>query len=181
MLKILIGGGSSVGKTTAGKELARNLGLAFVELDQIAKGDPTLPSIDFSGERLERQPVDVLVDELKAKGAYLQPLVRRQVDDCSEPGAVIEGEGIVPAMASEVDSSVVILFVVETNAAVLHQTLTGRSAFFRLLTASAQRKLCTVNAAYNAWIRAEAQAGPLLVVLSSPMESLHKRILRAVT
>jgi hypothetical protein len=186
---ILIGGGSSVGKTTAAAELAHRHGLHHLQVDALRAQEPD-PAVNFVGsapEVWQLQP-EVLRDQLIEMGALLRPHILRLVAKQLASGVptVIEGEGIEPSlMESLTDGGIRLVFVAELNEARLAETLANRPSAgaerFRRLSPAQRRCVCRMNRLYGEWIQAAALSRGLPCLPSQPWRDLVDRIFAVAT
>jgi hypothetical protein len=180
----LLGGSSSVGKTTAATVIAERLGAVHLELDSIARAstDPRVRRFDGGGDDLWRLPAthicDLLVDKGDALAASLHALIGRCLDGDSV--TLVEGEGIHPDLASHYPGDLVRFgCVVEPEEAVLFQTLAGRSARFRALPQDLQHTVAGTNWLYGRWLRQQAEAFGQPWVAARPWPTLPERLIQA--
>jgi adenylate kinase family enzyme len=185
---ILIGGGSSVGKTTAAAELARRGGLQHLEVDAL-RAEESHAAVHFaSSPEVWQLGAETLRDRLIELGAALRPRILRLVSKQLALGVptVIEGEGIAPSLLESLtDRRVRMVFVAELNEKRLAETLANRPSTgadrFRLLDPAGRQCVCRMNRLYGAWIAAEALARGLPCLPSQPWQDLADRIFAAVT
>jgi adenylate kinase family enzyme len=186
---ILIGGGSSVGKTTAAADLARRRGLQHLEVDAL-RAEESHPAVHFvaSSPDVWQLGAETLRDRLIELGAALRPRILRLVSKQLALGVptVIEGEGIEPSLLESLtDRRVRMVFVAELNEKRLAETFANRPSAgadrFRLLGPAGRQCVCRMNRLYGAWIAAEALARGLPCLPSQPWQDLADRIFAAVT
>ena len=180
----LLGGPSSVGKTTAATVIAERLDAVHLQLDSLAQAstDPRVRRFDGGVDDLWRLPAahicELLVDKGEALTASLHSLIGRCLDGDSV--TLVEGEGIHPDLAPHHPGDLVRFgYVVEPDEAVLFQTLTGRSARFRALPRGHQHTVAASNWLYGCWLRREAEAFGQPWVASRPWSTLPDRLIRA--
>jgi hypothetical protein len=136
-LVYLLGGSSSVGKTTAAATVAQRLSAAHLQVDAIAQAsqDPRVRRFQADVDALWSLPADHVCELLIEKGEALAAQINAIIRRCSAtaPITVVEGEGIHPSLARQHPAGGLtrFAFVVEPEQAVLFQTLTRRSARFR--------------------------------------------------
>jgi hypothetical protein len=186
---ILIGGGSSVGKTTAAAEIARRRGLCHLQVDALRAEEPN-PAVDFIGSSPEVWDLgpEILRDRLIQMGALLRPDILRLVSKQLASGVptVIEGEGIEPSLLeSLIEGAVRLVFVAEVNENRLAETLAMRPSAgadrFRQLSAARRQCVCRMNRLYCEWIEAEALSRGLPCLPSQPWRDLADRVFAAAT
>jgi 2-phosphoglycerate kinase len=178
---LLIGGGSSVGKTTSARVIGERLGVPVLEPEL---GEPIAPALDpLSGPvDLWDLPAEVLCARLIAAAEAAIPRIRAQLDAC-HTGAIIEGERVHPALIETMERTGRArgVLIIETDAARLHATLIGRSRRFGELCSARQWRVAETDAQYGRWLRAEAVRRGLSIVDSQPFATLADRILTAST
>jgi 2-phosphoglycerate kinase len=180
----LLGGSSSVGKTTAAAIVAERLGASHLQLDHIAQAstDPRVrrfhPGVDALWSQPAAQLCDLLVDKGEALAEPLQALIRQCLSGSSI--TVVEGEGVHPRLAAHHrEEQVRFAFVVEPEQAALFQTLTERSARFRALPEAHQHTVAATNWRYGNWLRQQAQQFDQPWLESRPWATLPDRLLQA--
>lgn len=186
---ILIGGGSSVGKSTAAAEIARQHGFRHLQVDAL-RSEKWSPAVTFfAGPATvwDLEP-EILRDRLIEMGAVLRPHILRLVSRQLASGAptVIEGEGIEPSLLESLTNRTVRqVFVAELNEDRLAETLANRRSAgadrFRRLGAARQHGVCRMNRLYGEWIEAEALSRRLPCLPSQPWHNLAARILAAAS
>jgi 2-phosphoglycerate kinase len=186
---ILIGGGSSLGKTTAAAEIARLYGMQHLQIDAVRAEEPD-PAVNFVGSSPEVWDLrpEILRDRLMQMGALLRPHILRLVSTQLASGvpSVIEGEGIEPSLVESLSHQTVrLVFVAEVSEKRLAETLANRPSAgavrFRQLNAARRRHVCRMNRLYGEWIAAEALSHGLPCLSSQPWSDLAERICDAAT
>jgi hypothetical protein len=180
----LLGGSSSVGKTTAATALAERLGAVHLQLDSIARAstDPRVRRFAGGVDDLWRLPAAHVCELLVRKGDALAGSLHRLIGQCLAGDSVtlVEGEGIHPSLAPHHPGDLVRFgFVVEPEEAVLFQTLAGRSPRFRALPHGHQHTVAATNWLYGCWLRQQAEAFGQPWVTSRPWPTLPDRLLQA--
>jgi len=180
----LLGGSSSVGKTTAAAAVAKRLGATHLQLDSIAQAstDPRVRRFDAGADALWSLPAAHVCDLLVHKGDALAGSLHTLIGQClSGPSVtVVEGEGVHPSLARHHPVELVrFAFVVEPEQAALFQTLTRRSARFRALAAARQHTVAATNWLYGNWLRQQAQQHGQPWVESRPWTTLPDRLIQA--
>lgn len=180
----LLGGSSSVGKTTAAAVIAERLGAVHLQLDSIARAssDPRVRRFAAGVDDLWRLPAAHVCDLLVRKGDALAASLHRLIGQClaGDSVTVVEGEGIHPSLAPHHPGDLVRFgFVVEPDEAVLFQTLAGRSPRFRALPQAHQHTVAATNWLYGCWIRQQAEAFGQPWITSRPCPTLPDRLLQA--
>ena len=180
---ILVGGASSVGKTTVARALSERLRVPHVELDAILDDrDPSLNPLGGPIEIWDRPPEELcalLVSAAEAATPLLEEQVRARA---TTGGAVIEGERVHPALIARMQAAHLAtgVLIIEADAERLHQTLMARSRSFHRLPEARRRAVAEVDRRYGAWLTQEAARRALASVPSQPWETLAQRCLAAV-
>ncbi len=180
---LLIGGGSSVGKTKASQALAVGLGLPHVQLDELLDAPEFDKLFDLNSPGFWDQEPAQLRELLIRKGdAALAGLPRWLGQHSDERGVLLEGEGIHPGLLADLGDlpGIRLLFIVELDADRLRETLTASSKSFRNLTAPQQDNVVETNRLYNEWVAQQAALYGQPFVASQPWSSLPARLLRAM-
>jgi hypothetical protein len=179
----LIGGSSSVGKTTLADALADRCGAGVLHLDElVAMAGRTNSTIRFPAgiPDVWNRPVEGLRDGLIAKGEALTPLLHRVVSERLREGrrVVIEGEGIQPGHALQWadDRRVRAVFVVEEDEQRILDTLTVRGSSTPVPD-TIRLKVARMNALYGSWLRTEAVRHGLRWLPSQPWATLLERFI----
>lgn len=181
----LLGGSSSVGKTTAAATVAQRLGAAHLQIDAIAQAsqDPRVRRFQAGADALWSLSADQVCELLIEKGEALTAQVDAIIRRCSAtaPSTVVEGEGIHPSLARQhpAGGPARFVFVVEPEQAVLFQTLTGRSARFRALPAARQHTVAATNWLYGHWLRRQALRFGQPWIQPRPWATMPDRLLEA--
>jgi hypothetical protein len=180
----LLGGSSSVGKTTAAAVVADRLGATHLQLDRIAQAsnDPRVRRFHVGVDALWNLPAahlcDLLVDKGEALADPLHALILQCLSGLST--TIVEGEGIHPGLAPHHPvEQVRFAFVVEPEQAALFQTLARRSARFRALPEAQRHTVAATNWRYGNWLRQQAQESGQPWLASRPLATLPDRLLRA--
>jgi hypothetical protein len=180
----LLGGSSSVGKTTAAAAVAERLGAVHLQLDSIARAsaDPRVHRFEAGVDALWSLPATHLCDLLMQKGDALAAPLHALIGQClsDEKVTLVEGEGIHPGLAWRHAGDLVrFAFLVEPEEAVLFQTLAARSARFRALPQAHQRTVAATNWLYGCWLRRQAQQFGQPWVEFRPWATLPDRLIQA--
>lgn len=180
----LLGGSSSVGKTTAAAAIAERLGAVLLQVDNIARAatDPRVRRFEAGVDDLWRLPAAHLCDLLVHKGDALAASLDTLIGQClaGDSLTLVEGEGIHPSLARHHPGDLVrFAFVLEPEEAVLFRTLAGRSARFRALPHGHQHTVAATNWLYGCWLRQQAEVFGQPWVASRPWPTLPDRLLQA--
>ena len=180
----VLGGPSSVGKTTAAATIAERLGAAHLQLDPIAHAcqDPRVRRFGAGVDALWRLPATRVCGLLIQKGEALAAPLNTTISRYSSSSSttVVEGEGVHPSLAQHHPVDLVrFAFVLEPDRAVLLETLTRRSARFRALPAGHQHTVAEANRLYGQWLRQQAQRCRQPWVESRPWSTLPDRLVQA--
>lgn len=188
---LLIGGNSGSGKSTVARQLGRQMGVAWLQADDLRLAAQRLttaaeqPAIHFfSDDAVWSLPPDQLAEGLKdvaaAVSRAIEPVIEHHLA-VREP-VIIEGDGILPAMAArhiaarESVVNVQAVFLLETDEAAQLANLRARGRGAQHGEA-AQRAMATASVLYGEWLRQEAATHNLTVLEARPFEALAERIL----
>jgi 2-phosphoglycerate kinase len=180
---LIVGGSSCVGKTTLAKSLCAPFDLPLVQTDRILPNTPTLNPLAGPLEIWDRPPKE-LCQLLIVAASSATPYIARKVDalTASRRGWIIEGERVHPGLVEQVQHAGRArgVFIVETHAERLHDTLVERLPGFGELSESRQRAVAEVDRLYNLWLMNEATTRGLPFVASQPWVTLADRTLAAL-
>lgn len=191
---LLIGGSSGVGKTTVARHLGLQLGLPWLQADDLrlaltysstAEQQPVLHALVAEATDPAVPPEAVsarLIETGRIVSHALEIVVANHV--ATNAPLVIEGDGILPAMAAQrrfanrnVLDEVRAAFVFEPDEAALFENALARGRGFDTLTAGAQQKAVRQSWLYGHWLRDEALRYGLPVVAARPWQTLAERLL----
>jgi hypothetical protein len=180
----LLGGSSSVGKTTAVAAIAKRLGAIHLQVDAIAQAstDPDVRRFEADADALWSLPAAQVCNLLIRKGEALAPHLHSLISRCVSSSSItlVEGEDVHPSLAHHHPAELVrFAFVWEPEEAVLFQTLARRSARFRALPAAHQRTVAAANWRCGQWLRQQATRFGQPRLESRPWVTLPDRLLRA--
>lgn len=182
--RLIIGGSSCVGKTTVAHHLCERLNLKLVETDHTLPKDSLLQPLDGPLDIWDRPAAD-LRDLLIQAAIAAVPYLREQILTLStfSTGWIMEGERVHPDLAECVlaDGVSRVVFIIETDALHLYDTLMERLPGFKNISESRRRAVAEVDRLYNLWIEAEAIRRNLICVESQPWQTLANRVLAAVS
>ena len=202
---LLIGGSSGVGKTRVAQALARRLGLSVLLADDIRMSIQQVttpaeqPGIHYflAHPTIWQKPPEAICDGFIAVGSALaRPLavnIAHHVFEESAGPVIIEGDGILPALAARRDFSnkhfapapvtneVRAVFLVEPDEEVAMQKLRPRGRSFDHLSLKEQEAFARASWLYGQWLRRQAGRYQLPIVESRPWETLVERVLQAVS
>lgn len=194
---LLIGGSSGVGKTVLAGQIGRQLGLPWLQADDMRL------ALTYSSTA-EQQPVlHALVAEAADPIVSAETVFQRLIETgrivshaleivvashvATAAPLLIEGDGILPAMAAQrrfadrdVRDEVRTAFVFEPDEAALFANALARGRGFDTLSAPAQYKAARQSWLYGCWLRDEALRYGLPVITARPWESLAERLLAAL-
>lgn len=182
---ILLGGGSSVGKTTLARELCRRLSAQLVEVDDVRRvvDDSRVQFFARTRSPWQLEP-EALRHVLKAAAEAMRPVLAEVVHAALGEGRrlVLEGEALDPGLAARfrVDVRVRALFVVETDQARLAKTLWVRSPAFRRLSAPERDTVAQTDARYCSWLMDDCCRRGLPYLESQPWVTLADRAERVL-
>jgi hypothetical protein len=131
-------------------------------------------------DRSPEELCQLLVAAAEASIPYLVEYARRPVQ--SRHGTILEGERIHPRLVTllEREHRCAGVFILETEAQRLYDTLLSRSSSFRALTESRRRSVTEVDRLYGLWVRQECARLGLPCIASQPWESMASRLLERV-
>lgn len=180
---LIIGGSSCVGKTTLAKSLCAPFDLPLIQTDRILPDNSTLNPLAGPLEIWDRSPhelCDLLIVAANAATPYLTRKV--EVLAASRRGWVVEGERVHPELVEQLQCAGRArgVFIVETGAKRLHDTLVERLPGFNELSESRQQTVAEVDRLYNLWLINEATTRGLPCVASQPWGTLADRTLAAL-
>jgi 2-phosphoglycerate kinase len=199
---LLIAGASGTGKTTVAKQIARDLGVAWVQVDDLRLAlqwsDARLPT-EQATEALYfflrepdvwSLPVERLRDALVATGEAMTEAIAVVTGNHIVQGdpAVIEGDGILPALVDHPDLRgfaesgrlrMVVLAPESEDELLANMVDRGRGEHLDP-TSSSARRIAAMNWRYSAWLAREASRRLIPVVGAEPRETLAKRIIKAL-
>ena len=179
---LVVGGPSNVGKTTAASTIGQALMCSLFHVDDLARASSD-PALAF--ERYENtwsKPPHVLCLLLIRKGEALWPELQSRIAASSAPDrtTIFEGEGPSPAALSGLRSLYVRpAFIVERDAARLHETLWSRSAKYRALPEGHRKNVVGMNVQYAEWLIHECEGAAMPYLPSQPWNTLSQRLARA--
>jgi 2-phosphoglycerate kinase len=181
---LLLGGGSSVGKTTAALSLSERLGVACIHLDQYLS-QINDPGLDFpSGNAVWNFPAQNLCKHLIAAGENAQGYIQFLLQTWQNEGkiGIIEGERITPLLVDAAAQTKTArgIFIIEDDPQKLYRTLQERSKKFLVLAEPQKKRVVEMDCAYNRWLHSEVERRSLPWVTSQPWNSLVERILERV-
>lgn len=178
---LLIGGPSSVGKTTAATTIAEIAGVPLVSVDDLRRDLGPSPFADDTSWDL---PSGNLLEVLRQDTRLVRPSIVRAVEALAdEGGGVIEGEGIEPDLATSLSQSfdVAAVYIIETEPARIRATLESRpsSARFLSLAELRQSRVVEMNLLYSHWLREQADNLGQPWVPATPWPDLVERLTTA--
>ena len=201
---LLIGGSSGVGKTLVARTLGRRLGLSVLLVDDIRMSiqQVTTPAEQPGIHYFRVHPTiwqklpEELCDGFLAVGqALMRPLsvnIAHHVFVKGTGPVIIEGDGILPALAARRDFSnmhftpapvtneVRSVFLIEPDEEELLRNMHRRGRGFNNLSSKEQETFVRANWLYGQWLRRQADHYNLPIVESRPWETLAERVLKAI-
>jgi 2-phosphoglycerate kinase len=194
---LLIGGPSGVGKTVAATQLARQLGIPCLEVDDIrlalqysrvrlSTEAETSALYFLETEGIWRLSPTRLRDALIAVGEVLSPALEIIVANhvATRAPVIIEGDGIVPSLLARpsirdyAEKDVVrAVFVVEADEAAIRKGILMRARGTAGKTEEELDVQASTSWLYGQWLAREAERYGLEVLEGSPWASLAERIL----
>jgi 2-phosphoglycerate kinase len=198
---LLVGGASATGKTTVAKQLSRELGVAWVQVDDLRLAlqysDARLPD-DEATDALHfflrtpdvwSLPAERLADALIATGTAMTEAIAVVTGNhiVQNDPAVIEGDGILPAIAEHAElrgyaagGALRMVVLAPGSEAELLRAMVDRGRGEHLdLTKPVARRIAAMNWQFSEWLVAEAEIRGIPVVPTQPRETLASRVLAA--
>ena len=188
---ILIGGGSSSGKSTLAKSLAEKLGINLLHLDDVR--------IAIQQTHNKEHPINYFLDKKVFVNEDIKTLVEKHNEvskivcdgliaiiehhELMRDSIIIEGDDILPEFAAKVIQKeyVSAIFIIETAAEKIRLNLTNRGRGIRQLSDSQLNKMIDFIALDNKRISEDAKRLNLPTLESQPNESLIQRALRSLS
>ncbi|HEY8293486.1 MAG TPA: hypothetical protein VIG44_13405 [Thermomicrobiales bacterium] len=192
---LLIGGPSGVGKSIVGASLARDLGIPWLQVDDIRLAlqysglvpREQHPELFFFLDRADwRGSPETYRDKLIAVGRVISDALRIVVEShiATAVPIVIEGDGILPGFAAKIASEydegqVRSVFIVENDEDALLANMLKRGRGIDPNAAAEQQTETRGKALFSAWIQREAERYGLPTMTPLPWETLSGRLLSA--
>lgn len=191
---LLIGGSSGTGKTVVARQLAKQLSVSLLLLDDVrlalqqATNAQTHPDLHvFLRYPIEgwRNSDSIVADWIKVGNAMAEPLQAIIHHHRIVPGVgplIIEGDGILPNTVSPFTQSkeVCSVFLIETDEKQLLENLRSRGRGFEEWGRLEQGSFAHASWRYGQWLAREAQALGLTVLSAGPQQTLLERLIAAV-
>jgi 2-phosphoglycerate kinase len=195
---LLIGGVSGAGKTTAAVELARQLAIPWLGVDDLrlafqcsrvtlpAKTDSLYFFLDTPG--VWSYPPERLRDELIAVAGVMTPAIEVVIENHLHNAGplIIEGDGVHPALVERelprqriASGRLRAVFVHEPDESMLLGNFLARARAVEGRSEAELRREACAKALFSEWIAREAARCGLPVIASQPFGSLAQRILAA--
>jgi broad-specificity NMP kinase len=179
-LRLIIGGSSSVGKTTVARQLCSRFSLRHIETDRSLPHNARLRPLDDSPEIWDR-PAAELRDLLVVAAKEAVPYLLQQIDalNSSQTGWIVEGERVHPSLVERLsgEGAAQGVFIVEMDAQRLYETLMKRLPDFGKISKSRRRAVAEVDRLYNLWLVEESLKRNLPYLESQPWPTLPERVL----
>jgi hypothetical protein len=182
-LRLIIGGSSSVGKTTAARHLANRHNLTLVETDRTLPNIPPLRPLNGPIEIWDRPAAELcalLIDAAVASTPYLsQQISALSVGSCD--GWIVEGERVHPELVARVSRTGEAqgVFIVETDPQRIYKTLMKRLPGFNEISESRRRTVAEVDGLYNRWLVHQTHQQNLRCIDAQPWATLPERVIAA--
>jgi 2-phosphoglycerate kinase len=177
---LIIGGSSSVGKTTVARALAARFHATHIETDRSLPADARLRPLDGSDEVWDSDPARLCERLIHAAAAAI-PYLLDQITALNEASKhwILEGERVHPQLIEQAARAANTrgVVIIETDAQRLFQTLHERLPRFHTLLASRQRAVAEVDRLYNLWLSAESARRGVICIASQPWSTLAERVL----
>jgi 2-phosphoglycerate kinase len=190
---MLIGGPSGVGKSVVGAAIGRQLGIPWLQIDDIRlalqfsglvppEHHPALFSFLDPKERI--MPPEIYRDRLIAVGRILSGALRIVIEShiATAVPIVIEGDGILPEFAAAMceqfpAGAIRTVFIIENDADRLLANARARGRGIDRDAADALGNGSRAAALYSRWLQREAQRYGLPAISPLPWDTLPQRIL----
>ncbi|MFH1634956.1 MAG: hypothetical protein ABIG63_13255 [Chloroflexota bacterium] len=202
---ILIGGNTGAGKTYLAQELTRHFRISSLLVDdvRIAIQQVTSPSkqpdlhvfLNYTPEQW-KIPKIIVEDWIRVGNAIARPLIaiiEHHLIVSSSGKVIIEGDGILPALASQLvfqkeneqvkienSSKIHFMFLVEDDEDRILNNLRNRGRGFCKNNQEIQQAFAHASFLYGKWLLEEAKSENLSVVLSYPVETVIRRTLNEI-
>lgn len=191
---LLIGGSSGVGKTVVARQLASQLSLSVLLLDDLrlalqnATSAATNPDVHvflrYSAEQWSDAD-SIFADWIKvgrAMSAPLNAVIRHHIVVPDVGQVIIEGDGILPtAIPREFETDDVrAIFIVEQDQERLRKNMLSRGRGFESWEKSEQESFVHASWLYGQWLANEADRLGLPVIEAWPQHNILERVLAAI-
>src|SRR5262245_35518977 len=202
---LLIGGNSGAGKTVVAQALARRFGISVLLVDdvrlaiqQMTTPEP-LPDLHLfvSDQQAALLTPELMCDGLVVVGRAMAPalkiIVAHHVVVAGAGPIIIEGDGILPELASQrrfqelkhfwglqTGREVRAVFLFEPDEDAIFENMQARDRGYQDLAPDQQRTIARASWLYGRWLQQEALAHDLSAVPSRPWETLIDRVLAAI-
>ncbi|HEX5415307.1 MAG TPA: hypothetical protein VFZ25_06560, partial [Chloroflexota bacterium] len=199
---LLIGGASSLGKTTVGRDIGRKLGVPVLQADdfRMAMQRITTESVQpalhyFLDGRVgkvkdgiwQRAPEE-LCRGLRGVGSVvsrsLEVVISHHLAVVSSGPIIVEGDGILPSLAAQdrIDGAPALgrvrsVFLYEPDERQLRATMLRRFRPGDVAVTDEDRNFAGMHWLYGEWLRQEAELLSLPTIPSRPYDTLVERIL----
>ncbi len=201
---LLIGGNSGAGKTVVAEALANRFARSLLLVDdfrmviQQMTTPAEQPGIHYflAHPTIWQKPPEALCEGFIAVGnALARPLsvvIAHHVFVESAGPAIIEGDGILPALAAQrnfanmhftpaqVKDEVRAVFLIETDEEIILRNMRGRGRGFEYFTPKEQETVARASSLYGQWLRRQADHYDVPVVDARPWENINERVLRVL-
>ncbi len=202
---LLIGGSSGIGKTVIAQELARQLSIPLLLVDDVrlALQQVTTPVqqpgihifLDYQAEQWRRAESirDDWITVGQAMIAPLKVIMAHHIVVPSVGSIIIEGDGILPSLATpqtftdlrhfsglEIDHEIRAVFIIESDEEQILRNLHTRGRGFETWGGEEQRAFAHASWLFGEWLLQETQAHHLPVLPARPYDSLLERILTII-
>jgi len=195
---LLIGGASGSGKTTVAKEIARDRGITWVQVDdlrlalqwsnvRLSSGAATEAFYFFERTpNVWNQPAGCLRDSLIAVGEVMTEAIAIVIGNHIVQGdpVVIEGDGILPGIVEHPDLRAFVergdlrtVFLMPESADELLRNMFVRGRGITNPQETPQvRRIAEMNWLYSQWLEHEALRRAIPIIKTQPWETLKERI-----
>jgi len=195
---LLIGGSSGIGKTSAAKAIARQLGVECAQLDdfRLMLEDMTTPSqqpalhflndAQFADNLSPEEMCQKLIDVAQVMSKAIEIVIAHHV--ATEQSLILEGDGLLPSLATQQHYSnldvqpkqVRFVLLYEPNEAAILGNMKGRKRGIDQRPEELQRKQARAAWLYGEWLRSEALRHNVSMIEPTPWQTLNERIIAAI-
>jgi 2-phosphoglycerate kinase len=192
---LMIGGSSGVGKTVVARELAKQLSIPLLLLDDIRiaiqqvttfESNPELHIfLNYQAEQW-RNSQSIYADWITVGRAMAKPLnaiVDHHIKVPSIGPIIIEGDGILPLAGNQIfeQKDVNSIFIVEQSEEQLLNNLRSRGRGFNDGHELEQKGFAHASWLYGQWLAQEAEKLGLLVINAQPHQTIFERLLSSIS
>lgn len=194
---LLIGGNSSVGKTTISQEISRKFNIVVGQVDdyrvflQKAVSASAKPSLHFflSPSAFYHFEPNILCNKLIELGDYMSPMLEAVIERhiSTRVPIIIEGDSIMPSLAAKYSSQqtekpqVRSVFILELEEEKIFDAMQERGRNFNNWTKKEQEHKVKLSLHYGKWLFSELKKYRLPIINARPRETLRERLLKVAS